>query len=83
MYKWYVKQRLSVKFVLPSILIITLLSIAGVFTFSLENDQRILQKATNTESQQTRNLSGFIESYNQVQSHLYKAVALLSTILNS
>ncbi len=76
MYSWYLRQRLSVKLVLPSVLIVFLLAIAGIYIFALAKDQQILQHASNTEAQLARKLSNLIESYSQTQSHLFKAVAL-------
>ncbi len=76
MYKWYLSQRLSVKLVLPSILIVVLLALAGVYVYILAREQQTLQQSINSESRSARKLSSLIESYNRTQSHLYKSVAL-------
>ena len=76
MYAWYLRQRLSVKLVLPIIIIVALLSLtAGTIYYMVAGQQR-LQRTYNAELKTSSQLSAVIEEYSKVQAMLYKATTL-------
>jgi methyl-accepting chemotaxis protein len=73
---WYVRQRLSTKLVLPSVMVIVLLAAMGCLTYYLVNIQQRMQQTFAGELSSFRHLSFCIEQYSSIQATLYKSVTL-------
>ena len=76
MNSWYIKQRLTTKLLLPSILIAFLLLVTGWLTYATINKQRRLQEDFAVDQKIHGRFAEFAKKIAGVQSALYKSVVL-------
>jgi methyl-accepting chemotaxis protein len=76
MLEWLLKQRLSVKLFMPSVVGVVLLLASGAYVFALVAGQRTLQKEYDQASEQERQVENLVREYSQAQARIYKGVCL-------
>jgi methyl-accepting chemotaxis protein len=74
MYNWYLRQKLSIKLILPNIIIVLILIFAGLFVFFIVKQQLRLQHTYRNEMNLSQRLNILIQDYAIIQSSLYKSV---------
>ncbi len=76
MYKWYLKQKLLIKLVMPSIIITTVLIASGCVMIVRVIGQQTLQKEYQQALLESRDLAEVTFTLGQTQASLFKAVSL-------